>query len=90
MTMIYTTDQWIFFFFIYCFFGWIWESSFVSIRTKKLTNRGFMRGPFIPIYGCGNIRRMEDVKKLLYAGCIEVILNGSKPETIDLLKEAFL
>ena len=53
MTMIYTTDQWLFFFFIYCFFGWIWESSFVSIRTKKLTNRGFMRGPFIPIYGSG-------------------------------------
>jgi len=58
MTMIYTTDQWIFFFFIYCFFGWIWESSFVSIRTKKLTNRGFMRGPFIPIYGCGCVLMM--------------------------------
>ena len=38
--------------------------------------------------GGGNIKRLEDVKKLLYAGCIEVILNGSKPETIDLLKEA--
>lgn len=58
MTMIYTTDQWIFFFFIYCFFGWMWESSFVSIRTKKLTNRGFMRGPFIPIYGCGCVLMM--------------------------------
>ena len=49
----YTADQWLFFFFVYCFIGWIWESSFVSIRTRKLTNRGFMRGPFIPIYGCG-------------------------------------
>ncbi|MCR4829894.1 MAG: bifunctional phosphoribosyl-AMP cyclohydrolase/phosphoribosyl-ATP diphosphatase HisIE [Pseudobutyrivibrio sp.] len=38
--------------------------------------------------GGGNIKRLEDVKKLLYAGCIEVILNGSKPETIDLIKEA--
>ncbi|MCR5415805.1 MAG: bifunctional phosphoribosyl-AMP cyclohydrolase/phosphoribosyl-ATP diphosphatase HisIE [Pseudobutyrivibrio sp.] len=38
--------------------------------------------------GGGNIRRLEDVKKLLYAGCVEVILNGSKPETIDLVKEA--
>ncbi len=38
--------------------------------------------------GGGNIKRLEDVKKLLYAGCVEVILNGSKPETIDLLKEA--
>ena len=58
MTMIYTTAQWIFFFFIYFFFGWIWESSFVSIRTQKLTNRGFMRGPFIPIYGCGCVLMM--------------------------------
>ena len=38
--------------------------------------------------GGGNIKRLEDVKKLLYAGCIEVILNGSKPEAIDLIKEA--
>ena len=38
--------------------------------------------------GGGNIKRLEDVKQLLYAGCVEVILNGSKPETIDLLKEA--
>lgn len=29
------------------------ESSFVSVRTKKLTNRGFLRGPFLPIYGSG-------------------------------------
>ena len=28
--------------------------------------------------GGGNIKRLEDVKKLLYAGCVEVILNGSK------------
>lgn len=27
----------------------------MSIRTKKLTNRGFMRGPFLPIYGSGAI-----------------------------------
>ena len=51
--MRYTADQWLLFFFIYCFLGWIWESSYVSIRKRKLTNRGFMRGPFIPIYGCG-------------------------------------
>lgn len=42
----------------------------------------------IKICGAGNIKRLEDVKKLLYAGCIEVILNGAKPETIELVKEA--
>lgn len=45
--------QWILYFFIYCFIGWVWETSYVSIRTRKLTNRGFMTGPFLPIYGFG-------------------------------------
>ena len=53
--MSYSLDQWLIFFYIYCFIGWIWECSYVSIRTKKLTNRGFMRGPVLPIYGSGAI-----------------------------------
>ena len=49
----YTALQLVFFFLVYCFIGWIIESSWVSFHTHKLTNRGFMRGPFIPIYGFG-------------------------------------
>ena len=51
----YTAIQWICFFFIYCFIGWVWESSYVSVKEKHLTNRGFIRGPFLPIYGSGAI-----------------------------------
>lgn len=51
----YTLRQWLLFFYTYCFFGWIFESSYVSILKRKLTNRGFMRGPFLPIYGSGAI-----------------------------------
>lgn len=40
-------------FFIYSFLGWIYESTFVSIRKKTFVNRGFLNGPIIPIYGCG-------------------------------------
>lgn len=47
--------QWLFFFYIYCFFGWCFESTYVSIVDKKLTNRGFMKGPWLPIYGSGAI-----------------------------------
>ena len=53
-----------------------------------LAIREINRNIQIKTAGGGNIKRLEDVKKFLYAGCIEVILNGSKPETIDLLKEA--
>ena len=53
-----------------------------------LAIREINRSIEIKTCGGGNIKRLEDVKKLLYAGCIEVILNGSKPETMELLKEA--
>lgn len=46
---------WILYFYIYCFLGWCIESAIVSIDTKKLTNRGFLRGPMLPIYGFGAI-----------------------------------
>jgi len=49
----YTILQWIFLFIFYCVLGWVIESIYVSVRTKRPTNRGFMRGPWLPIYGCG-------------------------------------
>ena len=41
----------------------------------------------IPVITGGRVRRMEDVKKYLYAGAKAVYLNASVPEHIDLLKE---
>lgn len=52
---IYTASQWIMFFFIYCFLGWVWESAYVSLKEKQFVNRGFMKGPVLPIYGSGAI-----------------------------------
>ena len=51
----YNIFQWLFFFYFYCFFGWCFESTYVSLKQKKLVNRGFMRGPFLPLYGTGAI-----------------------------------
>lgn len=41
----------------------------------------------IPMVAGGNIRRQEDVKKLLYAGAKRAMLNFSKPLSIDLIEE---
>lgn len=41
----------------------------------------------IPIYGAGAIARLEDIKKLLYAGCRGVILDGGRHDAISLAKE---
>lgn len=53
--MIYTFSTWLFFFYFYCFLGWVWETCYVSVLKAKWVNRGFMRGPFLPIYGSGAI-----------------------------------
>ena len=41
----------------------------------------------IPMIAGGNIRRAEDVKKILYAGAKRAILNFSKPLSFDLIEE---
>lgn len=51
----YTIAQWLLFFFFYCLFGWCFESSYVSGKQGRFVNRGFMYGPFLPIYGSGAI-----------------------------------
>lgn len=38
-------------FFIYSVIGWFVEVTYVYIGTKKFVNRGFLIGPYIPIYG---------------------------------------
>ena len=73
----YSIIEWLFFFYLYCFCGWIFESTFVSLKSRKFVNRGFMRGPFLPIYGSGAIMMLvvsmpfQDNIFLTYiAGCI--------------------
>lgn len=40
-------------FLTYSILGWLVESIYMSICNRKLTNRGFSRGPICPIYGVG-------------------------------------
>ena len=51
----YTWYQWLSFFYIYCFFGWIFESSYVSLKQRRFVNRGFLRLPMLPLYGTGAV-----------------------------------
>ena len=52
---IYSAGQWVLLFFFYCFCGWVWESCYVSVCQRHWVNRGFLRGPLLPIYGSGAI-----------------------------------
>ena len=51
----YTWYQWLTFFYIYCFFGWIFESTYVSLKQRRFVNRGFLRIPMLPLYGSGAV-----------------------------------
>lgn len=77
----YTAIQWLFFFYFYCFFGWCFESAYVSIKKKRPVNRGFMRGPFLPLYGSGAIMMLvvsgpfqENILLTYLAGCVGATL----------------
>lgn len=49
----YSLLQWMLIFYIYCFLGWCFESTVVSVQQRRFVNRGFLRGPLLPIYGFG-------------------------------------
>ena len=51
--MIREIEQYIALFFIYSFAGWLMEVIRVSKKEKKFVDRGFLIGPYCPIYGYG-------------------------------------
>ena len=55
-----------------------------NVNTIKHLNRNL----HLKVCAGGNINRIDDVKELMYAGCLQVILNAAKPGCIDLIKEA--
>lgn len=42
-------------FVVYSILGWLVESIYMSFCNRKITNRGFGKGPFCPIYGFGAV-----------------------------------
>lgn len=64
-------------FFVYSFAGWLMEVTTVSIGQKKLVSRGFLIGPYLPIYGLG-------------ATLITLLLNQYADDVIVLFVMAFV
>lgn len=66
------TVLWVFF--IYAFLGWCAEVAFATVKTKTFVNRGFLNGPYCPIYGFGMVivvlclTPIEDSIALLFLG----------------------
>lgn len=59
------------------------EEHDLAIDLMKKINRVI----HIPMIAGGNVKRMEDIKKILYTGAKKAILNFSKTSNVELLKE---
>lgn len=56
----------LFLFIAYSVIGWIWETSYVSVKQKHYVNRGFLHGPYVTIYGMACITIMASMS--MFAG----------------------
>lgn len=59
-------DIWhiIIYFFIYSFAGWLWETAYCSYQERTFIYRGFLFGPYCPIYGFGVLLLLEVLSPL--------------------------
>ena len=53
-------------FIIYSVVGWIIEIIDVAILNKKIVNRGFLIGPYCPVYGVGALLMLIFLNKYVY------------------------
>lgn len=80
-------------FIVYSMIGWLYESILCSFMQKKVVNRGFLNGPYCPIYGFGALldiiflSKFENIAVLFLFG---VILNcGLEYLTSFLMEKIF-
>lgn len=71
-----TIETWFLWLMIYSVIGWVYESTICSIGQRKLINRGFLNGPYCPIYGTGAVLvllvlgRIQNPVLLFFAGAV--------------------
>ena len=79
---------------IYSFFGWVWETCYVSVKSGKFVNRGFINGPLCTIYGFGAVsvyvilRPFSDNLLYLYLGGV-VVATAREYVTAVLMESIF-
>lgn len=51
-------------FFVYSLLGWVLEVVYCTVKTGKVVNRGFLAGPYCPIYGFGAVAMIHVLSPL--------------------------
>ena len=85
-----TVWEYILYFFIYAFMGWMTEGVFAALRSHTLVNRGFLNGPVCPVYGFGMVAMLVllgiHAKSPLVVFAVGVIV----PTLVELIAGALL
>ena len=63
--------RWFLLFLVYSFVGWLIEVGLYLKEYKKFVNRGFLLGPYLPLYGCGALLMVFFLRK--YSGDIIIL-----------------
>lgn len=74
-----TNTQLVLYFAIYAFLGWCTEVLYAYYKQKKFVNRGFLHGPFCPIYGFGVllvVLMLENVNNLILLFILSIIITS--------------
>ena len=73
-------SQYIVGFVIFSFFGWVWESFYCMMNTGKWENRGFLFGPYCPIYGLAVM-----IAYFIFTAGLFPVTTSSSPLTVFLI-----
>lgn len=81
----YSLYEWLVFFYIYSFLGWIFESSYVSLKSRRWVNRGFLEGPFLPIYGGGAVMMLFVSEPFKYNFLLSYVAGAAGATLLELV-----
>lgn len=64
-TLINTLSLYLILFFLFCVLGWIYEVVLGFIYGHGFVNRGFLFGPYLPVYGFGALLLVVSLRKIM-------------------------
>lgn len=72
-------------FLTYSILGWMVESVYMSICNRQLTNRGFAKGPYCPIYGVGALSVYFILRPYAHNAVLLFLMGSALATTIEII-----
>lgn len=76
--------QYIFFFFLGSFVGYIWEVALLYVQEGQFCNRGFLYGPWLPVYGVGAVLMLLLLRRFQHRPVLVFLLAALVGSAIEL------